>query len=312
MSKSIKKKLVALMIVGALAIPTLSFAKENKQTPILEQVTEEQTLDKQAEVQNNYTKFAGVIKEVRNNDGKISILVTNEDDEHGLIFHISDKVSLWSMETENIAEAASLKEGEEVVVYFHKNTPMALSLPGQLTPDVIVIQDKEDYGSTHMEVFNEELVSADNFLKLNIGEETVIVDDAGKELKQEDIYNQTALVFFGAATKSIPAQTVPSKVVVFKTITEEVVEEQEKVQESAGIEEGIVMTPLRSTVTQLGYEVQWNEDKSIELTKQNQTIVIQVGKVDYTLNKSLGKFSKAPELKDGITYVSTEILELMK
>ena len=307
MSRSIKKKLVALMIVGALAIPTLSFAKEKQETLISEHVTEEVILDEQAEVQENYIRYVGVIKEVRDNNGRISILATNEDDETGIIFHISDKVSLWSLDTEQTAEVTQLKKGEEVVVYYHKNTPMALSIPGQLTPAVIVIQDKEDYRATHMDVFNEELVSADNFLKLNIGEETVIVNEAGEELTQQDIYNQTALVFFGPATKSIPAQTVPSKVVVFKAVGET----EEVVQESAGIEEGVVMTPLRSTVAELGYEVQWNDDKSIELTKQNQTIVIQIGKLDYTLNKSLGKFSKAPELQKGITYVSTEILEIM-
>ena len=73
------------------------------------------------------------------------------------------------------------------------------------------------------------------------------------------------------------------------------------------------MIALRDTATALGYKVEWNnQDKTVELTKMNQTIVVKLGSVDYTLNKSLGKFSKAPELKNGNLYVSASILELMK
>ena len=142
-----------------------------------------------------------------------------------------------------------------------------------------------------------------------IGEDTLIVNQKGEKLEAEDIFNQTALVFFGASTRSIPAQTTPSKIVVFE---EEGITDTTESTESEEVEEVKEMIALRETATGLGYKVQWNEDRSIELTKENQTIVIKVGEVDYSLNRSLGKFSKAPELRDGTLYVSASILDIMQ
>lgn len=315
MSKSIKRKLATIMIVGILAVPNLSFANDKEMIEINEVVM----ADHQEESQNNYVRYEGTIQEIRNNNGQISILVVKEDDPYGLILHISDRVSLWNRQTEEPTDSGSLKEGTLIEAYYHKNTPMALSLPGQLTPRVIVVQDKDNHGPTYMGEFNNNLISTDNFLKLNIGEDTIIINNTGDQLTKEDIYNQTALVFYGASTKSIPAQTTPSKVIVFNEYDNlpevesgnesEVTDETENGKET-NVEN--TMIALRSKASELGYNVKWNENKSIELTKQNQTIVISIGKVDYSLNKSIRKFDKAPELKNGITYVSSEILEIMQ
>lgn len=318
MSQSIKKKLAAFMIVGVMAVPMVGFAQEEQvpmetvviSTELIESVP---TSEKEEESnENQYIQYKGEILAVNKNDGRISIHVTSDvnEDEYGMIFHMSEDVSVWHMSDQALVEHDKFEVGMEVEIYYHELTPMALSLPGQLTPQVVVIQDKESQGSTYMGRFNEELISTDNYLKLMIDEDTLIVNQKGERLEAQDIFNQTALVFFGASTRSIPAQTTPSKIVVFEekgvtdtTESEEVLEEVEEVKE---------MIALRKTATELGYKVQWNEDRSIELTKENQTIVIKVGEVDYSLNRSLGKFSKAPELRDGTLYVSASILDIMQ
>ena len=73
------------------------------------------------------------------------------------------------------------------------------------------------------------------------------------------------------------------------------------------------MIALRETATGMGYKVQWdNEKRTAEITKQNQTIVVELDSIDYTLNKSLGKFFKAPELRNNTLYVSAAILDVME
>lgn len=297
MSKSIKRKLMAVVVAGVMALPIANFAD----APMLISEKEALVISENEKEENEFITYKGEISEVINKQGNISILVNsvNEEDEYGMVFHIADTVSLWNRTTETMVKAEDLKESMDIQVFYHKNTPMMLSLPAQLTPDVIVIQDGETNGSTFMGEFDKALVSTDKYLELTIGEETVIVDGKGQALTAEDIAGNPALVFYGISTKSIPAQTTPSKVVVFV----EKEEAEEEVKE---------MISLRDTATGLAYKVEWDNDaKTATLTKENQTIVITLDSPHYTLNKSLGRFTKAPELKEGVLYVEGSILEFM-
>lgn len=308
MSQSIKKKLMALMVVGVLAIPMAVIANE---TPMLELENEAVVTSEKEQQENKYIKYTGEIQEVIINNGNISILVNSDAKEEGsgYIFHISDNVSLWNRDSGQLVQAKDLEKGMAVEVFFHQDTPTTMSLPPQLTPAVIVVQGKEAHGPVFMGEFDKDLVSTDNFLKLNIGEETVIVNQKGEKLAKKDIAGNAALVFYGMSTKSIPAQTTPSKVIILAK--DEVVEE-DAVEEDV-VEEVKEMISLRDTAKELGYKVKWdNKDKTATITKENQTIVIKLGSVDYTLNKSIGKFTKAPELRNGTLYVSGSILEFMK
>lgn len=316
MSKSIKKRIATLMMIGVMAIPSTYYAIEMQNTSVENEVSVTDVEEKE----NEYVKYQGKISRIMKREDNISIhvIADDKDDEYGYIFHMPEDVSLWNRKIEEVVGKEGLEEGMEVEVYYHQHTPMALSLPGQLTPRLVVIQDKDTYGPTYMGEFNEDLISIDNYLHLTIGEDTLIVNEAGEELAVEDMYDKISLVFYGASTRSIPAQTTPSKIVVMAEKDDTVVEEpEENEKEDEAVEDEVVeevkeMIALRAIATELGYKVQWNADKSVELTKQNQTIVINLGKVDYTLNKSLGKFSKAPELKDGTMYVSASILDIMK
>lgn len=316
MSKLIKKRIATLMMIGVIVAPSTYYALEGHNTSSENEVN---ITNVQEEEQNKYIKYQGKILKVIKGDSNTSIqVIVDEDDEYGYIFHISEDVALWDRGTEEVADREGLKEGMEVEVYYHQDTPMTMSLPAQLTPGLVVIQGEETYGSTYMGEFNKDFISTDNYLHLTIGEDTLIVNEKGEELTVEEMYKKTSIVFYGASTRSIPAQTTPSKIVVITEKENIVVEEREEneiedeVVENEIKEEVKEMIALRATVSELGYKVQWNDDKSVELTKQNQTIILNVGNVDYSLNRSLGKFSKAPELKNGTLYVSASILDIMK
>lgn len=313
MSKSIRGKILALMLVGAMATPMVSFAEETTQPGIVPISENETAEDHMNEVEDNeYIKSIGTISRINERNGNVSILVDIEDDDYGIVYHISDKVSLWDRESEELVGTDKLEEGMEIEVYYPTNTPVALSLPPQLTPEIIVIQGEEYAGSSYVGEFNDNLVSTDNYLKLKIAEDTLLVNEEGQAVELEDIYGKPVLVFYGAATKSIPAQTVPSKVVLLDI--EEETEDAGVISETDQEEpEEVSMIALRDTAEELGYKIEWNgQERSITLTKPNQTIGMKIGDDNYSLNKSLRKFGQAPVLKDGVTYIESTILDIMK
>lgn len=74
-----------------------------------------------------------------------------------------------------------------------------------------------------------------------------------------------------------------------------------------------VMLPVRSVMEELGYKLKWNkESKSVEMTKENQTLTVKAKEDRYTLNKMIRELGKAPVLKDNEMYVpSTFLTELV-
>ena len=58
-------------------------------------------------------------------------------------------------------------------------------------------------------------------LKLNVSEETDISSVSGKDVTVADLPGQNLLVFYAITTRSIPAQTPPTKVIVLDNIGQE-------------------------------------------------------------------------------------------
>ena len=161
-----------------------------------------------------YLSFNGIIKEVLDHKELPSLIVENKDNpDNVIVFHIPEQVILLDQEKQEFIEANSFKAGQEITAYYPGNTPMALSMPPQLTPKVIVANSKEYSGSIHVDRFNDDLVSTDGFLKIKLNSEVKIINQDGKETS-EDLRNKDLVVFYGAATRSIPAQTTPDKIIV--------------------------------------------------------------------------------------------------
>lgn len=161
-----------------------------------------------------YLNFNGTIKEVLDHKELPSLIVESKDNpDNVIVFHISELVVLLDQETQEFIAAHDFKVGQEITAYYPENTPMALSMPPQLTPKVIVANSKEYSGSVHVGTFDENLVSIDGFLKIKLNAEVKVVDLNGKETS-EDLRNKDLVVFYGAATRSIPAQTTPDKIIV--------------------------------------------------------------------------------------------------
>ena len=282
-------------------------------------------IDKEVQIKD-YINYEGKIVEIKNDGDKLSMLIKADDDEYGLILHINEDVILLNHKTKDFTDKDKLKEGMTITAYYAKYTPMLLSLPGQLTPGVIVVKESEEPSFIKVSGFNEDLVSGENDLKLNISEDTVIVNKDGEKVEKEDIKDKDLIVFYTASTKSIPAQTTPEKIIVIKeTLKEENVEITEITALDKIIidgkevkltnliytnDEGIKMIPLRQIAEALGYEVKWNNKaRSAELTKGAQYTSIVIGEDNYNFAKMLIKLGTAPEFKDSTSYVPISFLE---
>ncbi len=200
---------------------------------------------------------------------------------------------------------ADLTEGMEVAVVYSANSPMGMSLPPYLGSVTAVVANA-DADNMMVGHFGDDLTDKTNKLQLNISDETRILNMEGAKIKlsAEDVKNQDALVFYDITTRSIPAQTTPSLVLLL-TQAEEAGEEmgnEPKMQAQ-------MMVPLREAAKENGYTVKWQgKQKPIVLEKDGTSIEITLGSAEYVVEGDMVMKAAMPsELKDGKTYVSSEI-----
>lgn len=101
--------------------------------------------------------------------------------------------------------------GSQVTGYYDANAMMIMIYPPQYAASVVAVSNKDI--NLKVDLFDKNLVSADNMLKLVIGSNTKVVTKDGKEFKG-DLANRKLAVFYRSSAKSLPAQTTPDKVVV--------------------------------------------------------------------------------------------------
>ena len=101
--------------------------------------------------------------------------------------------------------------GDMVTGFYDANAPVPLIFPPQFT--AIVMARNTPYQNVKVDFFNNELVSSDNYLKLNITPYTRIVLENGQAFTRNPA-NRNLIVVYGATTKSIPAQTTPYEIIV--------------------------------------------------------------------------------------------------
>lgn len=110
------------------------------------------------------------------------------------------------------------KEGDRIHAYMDSKKPVIMIYPPQYTADVITVQKTDEPNGIDVAKYNDQLENDTATLKLNESEDTKITDEAGTPLTWEDVKGANAIVFYGATTRSIPAQTTPDKIIVLKEV----------------------------------------------------------------------------------------------
>ncbi|PIC73516.1 stalk domain-containing protein [Sporosarcina sp. P17b] len=284
---------LSALLVGSVAVPGMTFAKENVKT--------EMTSDLKA-----FIKVEGTIEDVEKNDGLT--LYTLKGKEEQFVLAVNEETLIY----DNAGKKTKLKIGDSVSAYTDSNKPMILIFPPQYTPDVVIVE-KDEESTAVVGIFDDELVDPYLKLQLNVDDSSDISSSSGDPVKVDDLKGNDLLVFYKETTKSIPAQTTPKKVVLL--------DKMEAVDEDATVEQiiendqymvdGVKMVPLRLLAEKLGYVVDSTGVGAI-VSKGAPSYTITRGQKEYGYNKSLMKFEVAPELLEpNKTYVPVALIEEM-
>lgn len=296
---------LGLGVLMLAASPIAAFGKEVEIMPISAPI-EEQPFE--------YIKMEGVVEEIEKGDDYFRILVRSSSEE-GLdvvYAYINDEMQLLSSKTMDTADIDSIQKGMNVTVYYHKNTVMAMSYPGLMRPDIVVLHDGgEEANSVMVELFDKELLSADGSMYIRPGEDTVIIDYKGNTAAKEMLIDRELVIFYNIVLESYPMQTSPVKIIILP--------QRVGMEEPAGLvlndelqrlEDGLVMIPLRQVAEYLEYDVVWNGTaRSVELTKGPHWTSLTIGRNMYSFAKMLIRLEAAPVIYSDRTYVPISFAE---
>jgi hypothetical protein len=113
--------------------------------------------------------------------------------------------------TTYFVEHVMVKVGDKVTGFYDGNAPVPLIFPPRF--QAIVMARNTPYENVKVDYFNNQLLSSDNKLKLNIAPYTPVVLENAQAFTNNPA-NRNLIVIYGATTKSIPAQTTPYKIIV--------------------------------------------------------------------------------------------------
>lgn len=288
-----------------------------------------------------------VVKTDSDVDGiiKTTTDVNNKDDQNNTVnLKITDDTLVYD-NLGNKKALSDLTDGSKITVFTGSYEPTPLILPVQYTANVIIINgDKEGNVNADTYLADEEgYTNAANTLNIAAADDTKIVDKDEKEYKG-DLDKNDLIVFYGVSTKSIPAQTTPTKVVVLgkneialkqieaaknatpaptaapeTTVAPEVTEAPQvsyaglvnvvigdKNVSDVYAKDNTTMVPLREVAEAAGFTVTWDaENRAVILN--DGVYSLKIGENSYAKGKMMPlTLSAAPEIVNDLTYVPAE------
>lgn len=288
-----------------------------------------------------------VVKTDSNVDGiiKTTTDVNNKDDQNNTVnLKITDDTLVYD-NLGNKKALSDLTDGSKITVFTGSYEPTPLILPVQYTANIIIINgDKEGNVNADTYLADEEgYTNAANTLNIATADDTKIVDKNEKEYKG-DLDKNDLIVFYGVSTKSIPAQTTPTKVVVLgkneialkqieaaknatpaptaapeTTVAPEVTEAPQvsyaglvnvvigdKNVSDVYAKDNTTMVPLREVAEAAGFTVTWDaENRAVILN--DGVYSLKIGENSYVKGKMMPlTLSAAPEIVNDLTYVPAE------
>lgn len=320
MKKNMNKMIalaLAFTVMGSTAVYANVMKGEVTATPIAsEEVT---TTQEDVAEQGAFVTTNGKITEISDTeDGNKVVTIDNENG--GLRFVVAPTTFLVDRVTNTVVTADTLAKDMQVMVVYGANSPMGMSMPPYMG-NVTAVVTNADQGNINVGLFNDELVNEKDSLQLNIADGTQILSTLGTKmiLSAEDVKGKNAMVFYDITTRSIPAQTSPSLVVLLEErqavettteATEDTQTTKEATQQTKDLEL-VEMVALRDAAEAKGYTVKWQgKDQPVLVTKDDVTVQITVGSAEYSVDggTTTQQAAAAATLEDGVLCVSTDLI----
>ncbi|WP_066712296.1 hypothetical protein [Clostridium sp. Marseille-P299] len=158
----------------------------------------------------NFRSFEGTIIQIDNawTDSTINSGCTQQ---FSVVNESGDMVNFIVTSDTYILDHKMLEIGDHVIGFYDANAPVPFIFPPQYRAIVMARVSRSE--TIAVDYFNRQLVSSDGFLKLNIGPSTMIMLTNGQRFTGNPS-NNNLVVVYSFSTRSIPAQTTPSKIIV--------------------------------------------------------------------------------------------------
>lgn len=158
----------------------------------------------------NYIPYEGTVIEIntfdtnnRRNSGCSQIVTVEDFDGNIANFIVSPDTYVVDMIT--------LYEGLEVIFFYDGSLPVPLIYPPRY--QAAIVTQKLEGVNVVAGYFNYILLNQEASLRLNIGANTQVVTKNNQTFLGNPA-NKNLIVFYGASTRSIPAQTNPDRIIV--------------------------------------------------------------------------------------------------
>ncbi|WP_160724934.1 hypothetical protein [Bacillus sp. USDA818B3_A] len=152
-----------------------------------------------------FNSFHGTITMITDFEGDgCNKLITVENGMGGIVNFVITPTTYF-------VDHAMVAVGDRVTGYYDENAPAILIYPPQY--QTLVMVKKSPYQNVKVDYFNNQLVSSDGLLRLNVSPYTQTVLTNGQSFTRS-LANRDLIVIYGPSTKSIPAQTTPYRIVV--------------------------------------------------------------------------------------------------
>lgn len=110
-----------------------------------------------------------------------------------------------------VVDHIPLVVGDRITGYYDGDLPAILIYPPQYQA-LVLVKESPTY-NVKVDYFNNQLISSDGQLQLNVSPTTQTILTNG-QLFSRYPGNQDLIVYYGATTRSIPAQTTPYRIIV--------------------------------------------------------------------------------------------------
>ena len=138
--------------------------------------------------------------------------ISERDESKSVVFRITGQTPLMTKDGHQIGIAAIPVKGK-IIAFVDSQNPLPMVHPPQTTPLLVIFDQYAKKGEVSVGAFDKNFYSEQLNLKLDLNENTEIVDLQGKRMDVNSLIGKLLFVFYEKTTRSMPVQVKPIKII---------------------------------------------------------------------------------------------------